>query len=323
MKASVARTAGPEVIGGIGGFAGLFDASKLTRYAAAVAGDLDRRRRHQSRHRPAAGQVRHHRLDLVGMVVDDLVVCGAEPLFMTDYVVCGKVLPERVAEHRGRDRRGLRSGGLRADRRRDGGASWASRLQTTSTSRCRHGVVDADRLLGPDRVSAGDVVIAMASSGLHSNGFSLVRAHPRLSRDAGSTWTAQPAELSQSLGEELLTPTRIYARDCLALADALRGPRVRARHRRRAGGEPGQGAAAAARTPSWTVRPGGLAPIFRLLAEHGNVAAAEMERSFNMGVGMVAVVAQDASDRRSAAEPSAGVGLGPRPHHGRDPARCT
>ena len=110
------------------------------------------------------------------MVVDDIVVCGARPLFMTDYIACGKVVPERIAAIVARDRGGLRAGGLRPGGRRDRRAPRAARRRTSTTSPGPpSGVVEADDLLGPDRVRAGDVVVGMASSGLHSNGYSLVR----------------------------------------------------------------------------------------------------------------------------------------------------
>ena len=92
MKARLTSTR-PEVVGGLGGFAGLFRID-----ARPAAGHLDRRRRHQGRDRAGDGPARHDRHDLVGMVVDDLVVCGAEPLFMTDYIACGQVVPERIAD---------------------------------------------------------------------------------------------------------------------------------------------------------------------------------------------------------------------------------
>ena len=127
MRAAVARTARPEVVGGIGGFAGLFDASKLAGYRRpllATATDGVGTKVSIAQRLGRYDTIGH---DLVGMVVDDLVVCGAEPLFMTDYVVCGRVQPERVAAivdgHRGR----LRAGRLRADRRRDGRAPRAFR----------------------------------------------------------------------------------------------------------------------------------------------------------------------------------------------------
>jgi phosphoribosylformylglycinamidine cyclo-ligase len=295
MRASVARTAGPEVLGGIGGFAGLFDASKLTgmrRPLLATSTDgvgtkvviAQRLRRY--------GTIG---LDLVGMVVDDLVVCGAEPLFMTDYVVCGRVQPERVAAIVA----GIAEGCVQAGCALVGGetAEHPGHFgpDDFDVAGAATGVVDADRLLGPDRVRAGDVVIAMASSGLHSNGYSLVRAiidDPAAELEL----TATPPELDHELGAELLTPTRIYARDCLALAD---GCEVRTFAHVTGGGLAANLARVLAPDTdavldraSWQP-----APIFGLLAERGRVPAAEMERVFNMGVGMVAIVAAADADR--------------------------
>ena len=295
MRASVARTAGPEVLGGIGGFAGLFDASKLTgmrRPLLATSTDgvgtkvviAQRLRRYDT-----IG------LDLVGMVVDDLVVCGAEPLFMTDYVVCGRVQPERVAAIVA----GIAEGCVQAGCALVGGetAEHPGHFgpDDFDVAGAATGVVDADRLLGPDRVRAGDVVIAMASSGLHSNGYSLVRAiidDPAAELEL----TATPPELDHELGAELLTPTRIYARDCLALAD---GCEVRTFAHVTGGGLAANLARVLAPDTdavldraSWQP-----APIFGLLAERGRVPAAEMERVFNMGVGMVAIVAAADADR--------------------------
>jgi phosphoribosylformylglycinamidine cyclo-ligase len=295
MRASVARTAGPEVLGGIGGFAGLFDASKLTgmrRPLLATSTDgvgtkvviAQRLRRY--------GTIG---LDLVGMVVDDLVVCGAEPLFMTDYVVCGRVQPERVAAIVA----GIAEGCVQAGCALVGGetAEHPGHFgpDDFDVAGAATGVVDADRLLGPDRVRAGDVVIAMASSGLHSNGYSLVRAiidDPAAELEL----TATPPELDRELGAELLTPTRIYARDCLALAD---GCEVRTFAHVTGGGLAANLARVLAPDTdavldraSWQP-----APIFGLLAERGRVPAAEMERVFNMGVGMVAIVAAADADR--------------------------
>jgi phosphoribosylformylglycinamidine cyclo-ligase len=298
MRASVSSTAGPEVIGGIGGFAGLFDASRLTgmrRPLLATSTDgvgtkvvIAQRLRSFS----TIG------LDLVGMVVDDLVVCGAEPLFMTDYLVFGKVRPERVAEVV----TGIAAGCLQAGCALIGGetAEHPGHLgpDDFDLAGAATGVVDADRLLGPERVRPGDAVIALASSGLHANGFSLVRSildDP----SAGLDLDAQPDGLAQSLGAELLTPTRIYARDCLALAGGLADEAaVRAFAHVTGGGLAANlarvlpdGADAVLDRRSWQP-----APVFGLLAERGRVPAAEMERVFNMGVGMAVVVSADAAD---------------------------
>jgi phosphoribosylformylglycinamidine cyclo-ligase len=295
MRTAVARTAGPEVIGGIGGFAGLFDAAKvagLRRPLLATSTDgvgtkvviAQRLRRFDT-----IG------LDLVAMVVDDLVVCGAEPLFMTDYIVSGRVDPERVATIVA----GIADGCVRAGCALLGGETAEHPGHFAGDdfdlAGAATGVVDADRLLGPDRVRPGDAVIGMAASGLHSNGYSLVRAILD-APGAGLDLDSHPAELSRPLGAELLTPTRIYARDCLALASSCA---VRTFAHITGGGLAANlarvlppDADAILDRGSWQP-----APVFGLLAERGGIDAAEMERVFNMGVGMAAVVAADDCDR--------------------------
>jgi phosphoribosylformylglycinamidine cyclo-ligase len=295
MKAAVSRTAGPEVIGGIGGFAGLFDASKLAGMRRPLLATSTDGVGTKVVIAQRLGTFNTIGLDLVGMVVDDLVVCGAEPLFMTDYIVCGRVTPERVAEIV----TGIADGCEQAGCALVGGETAEHpghfAADDFDIAGAATGVVEAERLLGPDRVRVGDVVIAMASSGLHSNGFSLVRAIID-APGAGLDLDSQPAELGQLLGAELLTPTRIYARDCLALADACA---VRTFAHVTGGGLAANlarvlppGADAVLDRASW--RP---APVFGLLADRGGVTADEMERTFNMGVGMVAVLAAGDADR--------------------------
>ena len=295
MKAAVSRTAGPEVIGGIGGFAGLFDAAKLTGMRHPLlatstdgVGTKVVIAQRMSKYDTIG-------LDLVGMVVDDLVVCGAEPLFMTDYVACGRVWPERIATIVA----GIAEGCIQAGCALVGGETaehpghfGADEFDIAGAAT---GVVERDRLLGPHLVQAGDAIIAMASSGLHANGFSLVRSIID-APGAGLDLADQPPGLTRSLGDELLTPTRIYARDCLALAAS---GAVRAFAHVTGGGLAMNlarvlppDADAVLERASWQP-----APIFAVLAERGQVGAAEMERVFNMGVGMVAVVARDFCDR--------------------------
>ena len=175
MKQWVEKARRPEVVGGIGGFAGLFDASALksyrrpllatsadgvgTKVAIAQAMDL------------------HDTIgfDLVGMLVDDLVVCGAEPLFLTDYIACGRVVPERIADIV----KGIAQACAEAGTALLGGetAEHPGLLDPDEydLAGSTTGVVEADALLGAELVRDGDVVVAMASSGLHSNGYSLVR----------------------------------------------------------------------------------------------------------------------------------------------------
>jgi phosphoribosylformylglycinamidine cyclo-ligase len=287
MKASVAASARPEVVGGIGGFAGLFDASALARYrrpllATATDGV-------GTKVALAAAMGRHDTIgrDLVGMVVDDLVVCGAEPLFMTDYIACGRVVPERVAAIV----RGVADGCVLAGCALVGGetAEHPGLLgpDEYDLAGAGTGVVEAAGLLGPDRVQAGDVLLAMASSGLHSNGYSLVR-HVLLER-AGWALDRHVDDLGRSLGEELLEPTRIYALDCLALTGALD---VHAFSHVTGGGLAANLARVlplhlGARVDRSTWAP---APVFGLIRDVGGVTTEELERTLNMGVGMVAVL---------------------------------
>jgi phosphoribosylformylglycinamidine cyclo-ligase len=293
MRAAVSKTAGPDVIGGIGGFTGLFDASRLAvmrRPLLAASTDGVGTKVIITQRTGCYGTIG---IDLVGMVVDDLVVCGAEPLFMTDYIVCGRVTPERVAAIVG----GIADGCVLAGCALIGGetAEHPGHLgpEEFDLAGAATGVVEADRLLGPGLVKVGDVVLGLASSGLHSNGFSLVR---QILRDTALNLEAEPPELGRPLGAELATPTRIYAQDCLAVANACQ---VHAFAHITGGGLAANmarvlppDADALLDRGSWNPP-----PVFGLLAGLGSVGAREMEQVFNMGVGMTAVVAAADADK--------------------------
>jgi phosphoribosylformylglycinamidine cyclo-ligase len=297
MKAWVAKASRPEVVGGIGGFAGLFDASALTSYTRPLlATSTDGV---GTKVAIAAAMDRHDTIghDLVGMVVDDLVVCGAEPLFMTDYIACGRVVPERIAMIV----KGIAEGAVLAGCALVGGetAEHPGLLEPDEydVAGAATGVVEADRLLGAERVRAGDVLVAMGSSGLHSNGYSLVR-HAVLAR-AGWALDREVDVLGRTLGDELLEPTRIYSRDCLALIAEAAGVDVHAFSHVTGGGLANNLARvlpahleATIDRATWSP-----APIFGLVGELGRVARADLEATLNMGVGMVAVVAAPAADR--------------------------
>jgi len=281
MKEHLAKAQRPEVVQDTSGFAGLFDASALKRYdrpLLATSTDGVGTKVDLARRLGVYDTIGH---DLVGMVVDDLVVCGAEPLFMTDYIALVAGIAEgcalagcalvggETAEHPGL---------LGPDEFDLAGAGT--------------GVVEASRLLGPSRVVPGDVVLGLASSGIHSNGYSLVR---HLLRESELSLESVLPELDRPLGEELLTPTRIYAKDCLALAASAR---VHAYAHITGGGL----AANLARSlppscdavldrSSWTPP-----PIFAVLESYGRVPRAEMDKTFNQGVGMAAVVAASDTD---------------------------
>lgn len=292
MKSRVARSRRPEVVDDVSGFAGLFDASALLRYdrpLLATSTDGVGTKVDLARRLGVYDTIGH---DLVGMVIDDLAVCGAEPLFMTDYIACGKVVPERIADIVG----GIADACALAGAALVGGetAEHPGLLEADEfdVAGAGTGVVEADRILGPERVRAGDVVIAMASSGIHSNGYSLVR-HILATTDL--TLESRSADLDRPLGEELLTPTRIYAKDCLALAKT---GGVRAFAHITGGGLAANlarslppGVDAVLDRSSWEVP-----AVFRLLQARGDVPQAEMDKTFNLGVGMAAIVAPDRAD---------------------------
>ena len=293
MRGAIARTAGPEVIGGVGGFAGLFDATKLTSYRRPLLATSTDGVGTKVVIASRLGRYSTVGIDLVGMVVDDLVVCGAEPLFMTDYVVFGELRPERAAQIVA----GVAEGCVQAGCALIGGetAEHPGHLgpDDFDLAGAATGVVEADRLLGPERVAVGDVVIGLASSGLHANGFSLVR---QVLDRAGLDLAAEIPELGRELGEELLTPTRIYARDCLALAEDCD---VHAFAHVTGGGLAANLARVLPRGADAVLERGTWHPptVFGVLATRGDVDSGEMERVFNMGVGMAAVVGHADADR--------------------------
>ncbi len=320
MKASVARTHGPEVLGGVGGFAGLWDASALRELRRpllatstdgvgtkiAIARALDRH--------DTIGQ------DLVGMVVDDIVVVGARPLFMTDYIACGRLVPERIAEIVGGIARACAATGTALVGGETAEHPGLLADDDYDLAGAAVGAVDADAVLGPDRVAPGDAVLALASSGLHSNGFSLVR---RILADRGISYTDRSDDLASSglgggsggsstsvVGEVLLEPTRLYTAPLLRLlADPVLGASVHALSHVTGGGI----AANLARvlpTGSWCeLDRGTWSPpeVFRALAALGDLGLEATESTWNLGVGMLAVVADDQADAVAAALTADGI----------------
>ena len=288
LKESVRRATRPEVVGTLGGFAGMFDASTLARMTrpilvtstdgvgtkVAIAQRLDR----------------HETLghDLVGMVVDDIVVCGAEPLYLTDYIACGQVVPERIA----RIVSGIADACVQARVALVGGetAEHPGLLGPAEydVAGAATGVVEYADILGAHRVVPGDVVLALASTGLHSNGFSLVS---RAVERAGWELDHEVPELGRPIGLELLEPTRVYAADILDLI-ALPGVEIHSLAHVTGGGLVGNLARVLPRDvyarlerSTWTP-----APIFELVGRLGDVPAADLERTLNMGVGFMAVL---------------------------------
>ena len=299
MKDAVAATMTPAVVGGVGGFAGLVDVSALRDYRrpllatstdgvgtkVAIAQALDIH--------DTIGQ------DLVGMVVDDIVVVGARPLLMTDYIACGHVVPERIADIV----RGVAQACAAVGTPLLGGETaehpGLMAPDEYDVAGAATGVVEADRALGAEKVRAGDVLIALGASGLHSNGYSLVR---RVIEHAGWGLEREVPEFGRTLGQELLEPTRLYTRVCLAMLETLSSPAapgpVHALSHITGGGLAANvarvlpaGLIADVDRASWTVP-----PVFSTVRELGSVPWEDLEGTLNLGVGMVAVVDPSAVD---------------------------
>lgn len=290
MKEHVAGTRRPEVLGGLGGFAGFFDAATFKDYRHPVLAtstdgvgtkvDIARRMKVYD----TIG------FDLMGMLVDDLVVVGAEPLFVTDYISCGHVDPEVIASIVKGIAQACQKAGcalLGGETAEHPGLLAPDEFDVAGATT---GVVERDEILGPERIAEGDALIAVASSGLHSNGCSLVR-HVLLEQ-AGWTLDRHVDELGRTVGEELLEPTIVYAADLLALAHHSE---VHAMCHVTGGGlannltrvMPSHLTATIERS-TWSP-----APIFRLVQEVGAVSQSDIEETLNMGVGMVIALPDD------------------------------
>lgn len=300
----VKRTGRPEVLGGLGGFAGLF-ALDLSRHPRPVLASSTDGVGTKVAIAQATGRHATIGIDLVAMVVDDLVVVGAEPLFLSDYIATGQVVPERIAEIVG----GIAEGCVQAGCALVGGETaehpGLMRPDEYDLSGTGVGVVDADAVLGPERVRAGDALVALGSSGLHANGYSLVR-HVLLER-AGLDLAATPDLLGgRTLADELLEPTRIYAADCLALAAEVQ---AHAFAHITGGGLAANLARvlppaldAVVDRETWAPQ-----PVFELVARAGEVSREQLELTFNLGVGMVAVVPAGRGEDAVALASSRGV----------------
>ncbi|CAM3941650.1 phosphoribosylformylglycinamidine cyclo-ligase [Helcobacillus massiliensis] len=307
MKSATAKTHGDTVLGGVGGFAGLVDVSELKDYRRPLlASSTDGV---GTKLAIAQGLDIHDTIgrDLVAMVVDDIVVSGAKPLAMTDYIACGKVVPEKIADIV----RGVAEGCQLAQTPLVGGETaehpGVMAEDDYDVAGAAVGVVEADQMLSADRVQAGDVVIGMDASGLHSNGYSLVRA---VVASAGKKFEDHIDDFGRTLGEELLEPTRIYSADMLALLAELGCEKLHALSHITGGGL----AANVARViptdlsvridrSSWAP-----APVFHQVQAWGRVPLLDLEATLNMGLGMVAVVSADAADDALACLQRLGVG---------------
>ena len=288
MKASIAKTKRQEVVSELGGFAGLFDATalkKMTKPLLATSTDGVGTKTEIARR---LGKFDTIGEDLVAMVVDDLVVCGAEPLFMTDYIAVGKVFPERVAEIVAGIARGCAKAGVAlvgGETAEHPGLLGEDEFDLAGAAT---GVVDEPNLLGEHRIKVGDVLIAMPASGFHSNGYSLIR---HIIQKANLNLEFVVTEYNKSAGEVFLTPTEIYTLDCLALIRGMKDKLHGFSHI--TGGGIAENTA--------RVIPSNLTAIYdrstwalpvemEFMAQMGELGQQDMERAWNCGVGMTAIV---------------------------------
>ncbi len=292
MKAHVARTMTSGVMAGIGGFGGLFELDTTGINKPVLVSGTDGV---GTKIKIAFLLDKHDTvgIDCVAMCVNDIICCGAKPLFFLDYIAIGKNYPEKVAQIVS----GVAEGCVQSGCALVGGetAEHPGLMPEDEYDLAGFsvGIVDKDKILNPDTQKAGDVMIAIKSSGVHSNGFSLVR---KVFDISDKTVGKYYEELGGTLGETLLTPTRIYVKPILALLDSVNVksishitgggfyeniPRSLPKH-------------LAAHIKKSDVQ---VLPIFDLIAKVGNVPEHDMFNTYNMGVGMTVVVSAEDADK--------------------------
>ena len=296
IKDAVRATYRSEVMGDLGGFGGLFALNTKDYKEPVLVSGTDGV---GTKLRLAFLLNKHDTIgqDAVAMCVNDILVQGAEPLFFLDYLAVGKLEPMQVAEVITGVARACKESGCALIGGETAEMAGFYPIGEYDIAGFSVGVAERSKLITPARVKAGDVLLGLPSSGVHSNGYSLVRKI--VFERKGFKGDEYIEELGQTIGEELLTPTRLYPRICLPLIREfdIHGmvhitgggfyeniPRALPDHM----GAEVNGAA-------WTIP-----PVFRLLQEWGNVDWTEMYRTFNMGIGMVLIVSSDEADRITA-----------------------
>ena len=292
MKKHVERTVIPGVVSDIGGFGGLFAPDMKGMKEPVLVSGTDGV---GTKQRIAQLMDRHDTvgIDCVAMCVNDIVCCGARPLFFLDYIAIGRNDPEKVASLVS----GVAEGCVRAGCALIGGetAEHPGTMQPDDYDLAGFsvGLVDRDKVIDRSKVASGDVVIALASSGLHSNGYSLVRKVFDVEHcDLG----AFVPELGTGLGDVLLTPTRIYVKSVLT---AIEAADVHGISHITGGGfyeniPRSIPDGFCAKIDKAAVK---IPPIFKLLQEKGNIPERDMFNTFNMGVGMILIVSKDTADK--------------------------
>ncbi len=293
MKSHIARTMTSGVCSDVGGFGGLFELNTTGIEKPVLVSGTDGV---GTKLKLAFLMDKHDTvgIDCVAMCVNDIICCGAKPLFFLDYIACGKNIPERIASIVS----GVAEGCVQSGAALIGGETAEMPgfypVDEYDLAGFSVGVVDKSKILDPSTMKAGDVVIALPSSGVHSNGFSLVR---KVFDVENSDIKSSREELGgKSIGETLLTPTKIYVKPVLALLEQVK---VKGISHITGGGfyeniprsiPDGLGAVIERNA----VR---VLPIFDLIAKEGNISERDMFNTFNMGVGMSIVVAREDAEK--------------------------
>ena len=298
MKKFVKGTMRPEVLGGLGGFSGAFSLENIKKMEEPIL--LSGTDGCGTKVKLAFLMDKHDTIgiDAVAMCVNDVACAGGEPLFFLDYIACGKNYPEKIA----RIVSGVAEGCVQSGCALIGGETAEMPgfypVDEYDLAGFSVGVVDKDKILDPSTQKAGDVMIAIKSSGVHSNGFSLVR---KVFSVDEKTLSVHYDELGKTLGETLLTPTKIYVKAVMSLLDSVK---VKAISHITGGGFyeniprslPSGLSVKIARSDVQVL------PIFDVIAKTGNIPERDMFNTFNMGVGMTVVVDKDIEAIKAAGE---------------------
>ena len=287
MKEHVKKTMRPEVLGGLGGFSGAFSLSKIKEMEEPVL--LAGTDGCGTKVKLAMIMDKHDTIgiDAVAMCVNDIACAGGEPLFFLDYIACGKNYPEKVAAIVS----GVAEGCLQSEAALIGGetAEHPGLMPEGDYDLAGFavGVCDKKDMITGEHLKAGDVLIGMASSGVHSNGFSLVRKVFEMTKESLDTYYE---ELGTTLGEALLAPTRIYVKALKSVKNA--GVTVKACSHITGGGFYENIPRMLAENVHAVIEKGSypVPPIFKLLAEKGDIAEQMMYNTYNMGLGMIVAV---------------------------------
>ena len=305
MKEHVKKTMRAEVLGGLGGFSGAFSLAKIKEMAEPVL--LSGTDGCGTKVKLAIIMDKHDTIgiDAVAMCVNDIACAGGEPLFFLDYIACGKNYPEKIADIV----KGVAEGCLQSEAALIGGETaehpGLMPEEDYDLAGFAVGVCDKKEMITGEKLEAGDVLIGMASTGVHSNGFSLVRKvfEKEMNKEGLNTYYDS---LGKTLGEALLAPTRIYVKALKNIKKS--GVTVKACSHITGGGfyenvprMLKDGVRAVIRKDSYPVP-----PIFKLLAEKGKIEEKMMYNTFNMGLGMVVAVDEVDVDKTMAAIKAAG-----------------